>query len=271
MTPKYAKMVKLYELAAIDEARKNATSVELLGSAARRKAAERATSDLRESIAAKDTDISSFDFGRFFEECFGFGSFRQCKDGDSATEIMETAGPITTAAFQATGGQIIYGLILDAYNSPDFVFTKRIKTRKTIYDFEKVAGVSPIGDEVQIVRERDIYPVAGVTEKYRNAPVLQKRGFRVQLTREVLFFDRTGQLQQMASNGGLSMGQNREKRAVDSVIDENAGAASALPGSKVRCTCRPGSVASPAAACSASAQAGLSRCWQIFQLTASQT
>ena len=54
---------------------------------------------------------------------------------------------------------------------------------------------------------------------------------------------------------------------------KNAGAtgpgAAAKPAGK--CTCKPGSAGAPKAACSASAQAGLSRRWQIFQLTLSQT
>ncbi len=50
---------------------------------------------------------------------------------------------------------------------------------------------------------------------------------------------------------------------------KGAATLSAAPAGK--CTCRPGSCGSPVLACSASAQAGLSRCWQIFQLTASHT
>ena len=47
------------------------------------------------------------------------------------------------------------------------------------------------------------------------------------------------------------------------------GAATSVAASKVRCTCRPGSAGSPAAACSASAPAGLSRSRAMRQLTSS--
>lgn len=186
---------------------------------------------LQESITAKDIDIHNFDFGALFAQCFSWNDFHHCRStGRLAGEVMEAAGPVMTSSFQQISGQIIYGLIIEAYQSPEFVVTKIIPTRQTQFDFEKVAAVSEIGDEVQVVKEGDEYPVAGMTERYRHAPVLRKRGFRVQLTREVIFFDRTGQLQQMAAGGGKSMGQNREKRAIDCAIDENAGAASAIAG-----------------------------------------
>ena len=196
-----------------------------------REAVRRANVELQEAIRAKDIDIKSFDFGGLFSDMFGHGEFHHCRDrGRGAWEVMEAAGPIMTTAFQGISSQAIWGLIMDAYQQPEFVFSKLIPTRQTNEDFQKVPGISDIGDEVAIVKEGDPYPVVGVSQKYRHAPVLRKRGFRVQLTREALFFDRTGQLQEKASGGGKSMGQNREKRAVDVVIDENAGAASAIVG-----------------------------------------
>jgi hypothetical protein len=190
--------------------------------------AERA---LRESIKAKDLDVKNFDFGQFWAQCFGWNDFHHCRStGKLAREVMEAAGPVMTSSFQAVSGQIIYGLVMDAYQSPDFVFTKLIPTRPTQFNFEKIAGVTEIGDEVSIVKEGDEFPPVGVSETWRHAPELRKRGFKIQLTREVLFFDRTTQLQQRASGGGKSMGQNREKRAVDCTIDENANAISAVLG-----------------------------------------
>ena len=186
---------------------------------------------LRETIASDRSMLQGLDFGALWSEMYGWNNFHHCRStGKMAWEVMEAAGPVTTASFQQITEQFVYGIVMDAYKSPEFIFTKLIPVRNTQFDFERIAGVTDIGDEVQVVKEGDNYPVAGPTETYRNAPVLRKRGFKVQLTREVIFFDRTGQLVQMASNGSKSMGQNREKRAIDCVIDENAGAASAVIG-----------------------------------------
>lgn len=211
--PNYSGVIQLYEAAHREK-----------------KPIEAANVVLRESMAAKDFDIHNWDFGRFFVECFGHGEFTACQSGRWANEVFEAAGPVMTSSFQQISGQIIYGLVMEAYQAPEYIFSKLIPVRQTKFDFEKIAGIAEIGDEVQVVKEGDEYPVAGPSETYRHAPVLRKRGFKVQLTREVIFFDRTGQLQQMASGGGKSMAINREKRAVNCIIDENAGAVSAIIG-----------------------------------------
>lgn len=186
---------------------------------------------LRESLVAGDARARDFDFGALFVECFGWSNFQACRSRESlATEIMEHSGAVTTAAFQGISGQVIYSMVMAAYQSPDFVFTKAIPTRQTQIDVEKIAGISPIADEVAEVGEGELYPTVVVGQTWRHAPLLRKRGFKIALTREAIFFDRTGQLQEQARKGGLAMGQNREKRAVDCVIDENGGAKSALAG-----------------------------------------
>jgi hypothetical protein len=196
-----------------------------------RRPADDARRMLREGITAKDVDLRSFDYGQLWAQMFGWNDFHHCRStGKLACEVMEASGPVTTASFQMISNEVIRGLILEAYQAPEFIFSKLIPVRQTQQDFEKVIGVSDIGDEAAIVKEGDDYPVAGMSEQYRHAPVLRKRGFKVQLTREVLFFDKSGQLQQKASAGSKSMGQNREKRAIDCVIDENAGAVSAVVG-----------------------------------------
>lgn len=213
-TPNYAGLLSIYESAH----REN-------------KGLDAAKQVIQESVRAKEIDCKSFDFGRFLAECIGWNDYHHCRStGKLVTEVLEAAGPVTTASFQQISGQIMYGLSMDSYQSPEFIFSKAIPTRQTKFDFEKVAGIAEIGDEAQVVKEGDNYPVVGVSEKYRHAPLLRKRGFRIQLTREVVFFDRTGDLQNKISGGSKSMGQNREKRAVDCVIDENAGARSAILG-----------------------------------------
>lgn len=179
---------------------------------------------LKEKLEAKEIRPHDFDFGKLWAECFGWQNFIECRGNRhvSAVNIMEAGGTgaVTTAAFQGISGQILYALTMEAYKSPEFKFTAAIPVRKTIYDLEKIAGITPIADNVTIVPEGERYPTVTVGETWRHAPVLKKRGFRIMLTREALFFDRTTQLQKMAADGGRAMGQNEEKRAVCCVIDE---------------------------------------------------
>jgi hypothetical protein len=81
--------------------------------------------------------------------------------------------------------------------------------------------VTRIGDEAQIINESDPYPVAGVGEDWIQTPTTKKRGEIVYVTKEAIFFDRTGLVLQRAGEVGLFLGLNKEKRAIDCIIDEN--------------------------------------------------
>lgn len=195
------------------------------------KGAESANQMVREAFRNKHADPRNVDFGALFAECFGWNDFHHCRStGKMATEVMEAAGAVMTTAFQGIAQQAITSMAMDAYESPEFVFTRAIPERQSSYSFEKIPGVSELGDEVTEVPEGEEYPLAGVTASYMHTPETKKRGFKVQGTREAIFFDKTNLIQTRCAGGGKSMGQNREKRAVDCVIDENGGAKSAVLG-----------------------------------------
>ena len=195
------------------------------------KGRESGRSLVRQAFREKHADPRNVDFGALFAECFGWNDFHHCRStGASAVEVMESAGAVATMSFQEISREAIQSMIMDPYQSPEFVLSNLIPVRQSAFSFEKVLGVSQIGDEVSEVAEGEEYPLAGVTQSYMHMPETKKRGFRVQLTREAIFFDRTNLIQARCGNGGLSMGQNREKRATDCVIDENGGAKSAVEG-----------------------------------------
>ncbi len=188
-----------------------------------------------EALKTKDVRLSDCDFGALFESCFGWHAFQQCRqaaksvDPDvSIVQTMEAAGATSTAAFTNISGQIVYSAILDKYENEEFVFTKLIPTVPTKFNGEKIAGITRIGDEALTVEEGGEFPLIGVSETYIHTPSTIKRGFRVALTKEAVFFDRTGVLLDRAGEGGEFLGLNKEKRAADCVIDENAGAVSAM-------------------------------------------
>ena len=195
------------------------------------KGAEPANQMVREAFRNKHADPRNVDFGALFAECFGWHDFHHCRStGKMASEVMEAAGAVMTTAFQGIAQQAISAMTMDAYESPEFIFTRTIPERQSMFSFEKIPGISELGDEVSEVAEGESYPLAGVTASYMHMPETKKRGFMVQLTREAIFFDKTGLVQTRCAGGGKSLGQNREKRAVDCVIDENGGAKSAVLG-----------------------------------------
>lgn len=138
----------------------------------------------------------------------------------SGTHLLE-AGAVTTANFSNIVGQINYTAILDAFTDEEYVFSGLIPEQQTPFNGEKIAGMAKIGDEAEVVNEGDPYLLAGVSEDYIESPETLKRGFEVDVTKEAIFFDRTGLILQRCSEVGKNLGLNKEKRAIDCLIDEN--------------------------------------------------
>lgn len=183
---------------------------------------------LREAFASKEVRADHVDLGKLFAECFGWHEFQACRRRERlandviAERLTEAQGAVTTAAFLNIQGQIVYSMTLDAYNDVANVFTPLIPEVPTVFlDGEKVAGITQIGDEVAVRPEAQPYALAGVGEDWIFTPPVPDRGMVVPVTWEALFADRTGQLQDRCRDVGRWGGINREKRAIDCVIDEN--------------------------------------------------
>lgn len=179
---------------------------------------------LREAITKHKVDCKGFSIRHLFGECFGWGELNHAQSANQInfTELREAAGAVSTAAFQNISGQIVYGMTLEKYNAPEFVITRSIPERQgNVSGFEKIAGITPIGDETGEVGEGKNYPLMGVGENWIFFIEPKKKGGIVPLTKEAVFYDRTGQLVEMAGDVGYSYGQQLEKAATDCVIDEN--------------------------------------------------
>jgi hypothetical protein len=191
---------------------------------------------LNEEIRAKVYTADDFSFKALFEACFGWGEIQACtadKNRLVTKDVFEHAGAVSTAAFKDISGQIVFSMMIPRYQSEEFVFTKLIPERQSPYTNEKVAGLSGIGpgtDSEWVVPEGEPYNLAGFGPNWVNLPETIKRGKIVPVTREAIFFDRTGMIREFAGDVGYWLGFNREVRATDCVIDENAGAKSAAAG-----------------------------------------
>ncbi len=133
--------------------------------------------------------------------------------------VLETRGAIDTTAFANITGPFIYNTVKEAYDDPEFIGDKFFTVRPTDFmDGEKIPGVGMLGDQAQIVKEGEDFPVFGTNEEWSLAPPTQKRGYRVQLTREIIQADKTGLVVMRAQGVGRSLGINKEKRQLDCVF-----------------------------------------------------
>lgn len=184
--------------------------------------------EFEEALRTRQVRLEEFSIRQLFEQFIPDGrelvdswSPRHGGDGARHLPLLEEAGAVTTGAFSRISGQLIYSEILSAFRSEQFAFSPLVRTIPTQFSGEKLAGISRIGDEAEIVGEGRPYPQAGVSEDYIETPATTKRGLIVGLTREMVFYDRTNILTQRCGEVGEFLGLNKEKRLIDCVIDEN--------------------------------------------------
>lgn len=146
---------------------------------------------------------------------------RQGGTGGHNLALLEAAGEVNSAAFSNITGQLVFSAILAAYMSEEFIFKALIPTVSTSLNGEKIPGISELGDAGEDIGEAQPYPTAGVHEDWIETPATKKRGLLVPITKEAIFFDRTGIILQRCGDVGKSIGIRQEKQAIDCIIDEN--------------------------------------------------
>lgn len=135
--------------------------------------------------------------------------------------LMEDGSAISTGVFSTITGQIIYSEFMKGFDDEAFVFSDIVPNVPTKFNGEVIPGIGRMGDVAEIIPEGKPYPRAGVNEDWIKTPTTEKRGIMVDVTREAVFFDRTGDLINKASELGRWLGYNKEIRLIDAFVDEN--------------------------------------------------
>ena len=134
----------------------------------------------------------------------------------------EAGDAVDTSVFQNISGQIVYNMILEASKHPALVLSNLVKNIPTQFRSEKIPGITGLGDENEVIGEGQEYPSAGLSDDYTETPLTYKRGRRVAVTKEAVFFDRIGLVLTQASEVGKYLAINKEKRLADCISDENS-------------------------------------------------
>lgn len=135
--------------------------------------------------------------------------------------LAEAAGAVMSSDFSSITGQILYSMMMQDLAPENYPFQALIPTQSTQFSGEKIPGIANLGDLAEVVAENEDYPLMGTSEDYIETPETKKRGFIVPVTKEAIFFDRTGELLQKCSKVGDSLLLNKEKRAIDCLVDQN--------------------------------------------------
>jgi len=132
--------------------------------------------------------------------------------------VTESISAIDSTAFSNVTGQLLINEIMDAYQSPVYSVTALFPTMSSRLSGERIPGIAKIGDQTNVVSEGMPYPNVGLGEDYIDTPATVKRGLIVPVTKETIFFDRTGVLLTNAREVGESLAIDKEKRCIDVMI-----------------------------------------------------
>jgi len=131
--------------------------------------------------------------------------------------VMEAGEGVDVTAFGNITGQIIYSKINQGWNGTAFIGDKFFETVPTMFDGEKVPGIGRIPSEGFNIRPGQPYPEMGFGEQFWSTPSTAKHGGILSLTKEAIFFDRTGLLLRRAGEIGESLRWNKEDRQLSCI------------------------------------------------------
>jgi hypothetical protein len=176
---------------------------------------------LRKAVKARQLNYKDLDYTSLFFESFGFGEAMSfLKSEKSFKTFQESAGSVTTGAFQNLTSPFVEQALVNSYEVPAAVLSGIIPSTPTRKRYEVKRGIANVGDETQVVEEGKDYPEVGVGPNWIQTPEVLKRGFILSFTKESLLFDETGQLLEQGTKASEYFRLNFEKQAIRCVIDQ---------------------------------------------------
>lgn len=119
--------------------------------------------------------------------------------------------------FSLTTGGLVEAKILEAYDNPEFVVSKLIKTVPTNLNGEKIIGTTTIGDKSARRHPGEPHKRVGFGERWVETPETHEDALAVEVNRETVFFDRTNQVLQRAETIGYQIGYRKEIACIDTL------------------------------------------------------
>jgi hypothetical protein len=151
----------------------------------------------------------------------GHGFIQEMFDPANPESLQESMAALDTTAFVGVTGQILINKLLDAYSQEEFVVSKLVPTVPTRLNGERIPGIAmprDPGEDVTKIKEGEPFRHVGFSEEYIETPATDKHGLIIPLTKEAVFFDRTGLVLERAKTVGELLGLQKEKRLLGVVI-----------------------------------------------------
>lgn len=171
-----------------------------------------------------------YSLARIGEAIFGIEKFRQVFDPESGGDIQSLleAGPAidpTTFVNINTFNLVVAGLvnarIMEQFENPALIGDELCETIPTNMNGQKFIGVTKIGDKGLTRNPGQPHTRAGFGEQWVKTPETSEKALCVEVSKEAVFFDLTGQVLDTASQVGEELAYRRELTIIDGVIGVN--------------------------------------------------
>jgi hypothetical protein len=150
------------------------------------------------------------------------------------SKIKESGDATDSTAFTNISGQIVINAMMERFALVANVATPLVRTISTrLQNGEKMPLVTwentdDTGVNTDEVKEGKPYPRLGLAESYIETPPLLKWGRIMPVTKEAVFYDRTGQMLDQAGAVGEFLGLMKEKLLMDMIVGYGGGSTPAF-------------------------------------------
>lgn len=132
------------------------------------------------------------------------------------TDLLEAGEGVDVSAFSAITGQLFFNKINEGWKNADFVGDSLYTNYPTKLDGEKIPWISHIFTQGDTDIHAGLnYPEAVFGPRWITTPRCTKQGHILSLTKEMVFFDRTGQVLRAAQEVGWALRYNKEYRQLN--------------------------------------------------------
>ncbi|WP_437187850.1 hypothetical protein SH668x_001261 [Planctomicrobium sp. SH668] len=183
----------------------------------------RFVNDIKAGFESRQIDARNLSIRQLFEEFVAGGrelaeSWKgQNGFGGYQVNLLESAGAVNLTAFQFLTGNMIYQAFKDKWDSPEFIGDQLMDTMKTNLAEEDIPGVGNIGNQSEEIGPGEEFPVAAMNEEVIHMPRVKKTGVRIELTQEIVAYDRSGLVLRQAASVAEGLRLSKEQRQLDVV------------------------------------------------------
>lgn len=121
-------------------------------------------------------------------------------------------------AFSAVVGGLIEVKILEAFQNPALIADQLMPSEATKLNGQKAIGLNGIGDRAKKRNPGEPHQRASFNERWIETPETRENALAVEVLKETVFFDLTGNILNMAASVGEELAYRKELECIDTFI-----------------------------------------------------